>query len=118
MHRGDVFASTPMTLNITLAARWLMLQSSDFRLTRSGTAMPVSDAAQKQVVLHYRKWSGLVCYTGVAKWDTHDTAEWLGQVLTHERGERTPAEIITKLVAEGNKWLSAVPTPSRRQPVT
>lgn len=53
-----------MTLNITVAARWMMTQSSDFRLTRSG--VPLSDAAQKQVVLHYREWAGVVCYTGVA----------------------------------------------------
>jgi hypothetical protein len=87
-----------MTLNITLATRWLMLQSSDFRLVRSDTVTPVSETAQKQVVLHYEQWSGLVCYTGVAKWGSHDTAEWLRQVLTHEHGQRTAQEVVTKIV--------------------
>jgi hypothetical protein len=36
-----------MTLNITVAARWLMAQSSDFRLNRSGLPDPVSESSQK-----------------------------------------------------------------------
>lgn len=34
-----------MTLNITLAARWLMAQSSDFRLTTDSGAMVMSEVA-------------------------------------------------------------------------
>src|SRR3546814_12687434 len=81
-----------MTLNITVAARWMMTQSSDFRLTRGGHL--VSDAAQKQVVLHYRDWAGVVCYTGVASAPGHDTAVWLEQVLTHPSAHRSPAMVV------------------------
>src|SRR3546814_7574342 len=95
-----------MTLNITVAARWMMTQSSDFRLTRGGHL--VSDAAQKQVVLHYRDWAGVVCYTGVASAPGHDTAVWLEQVLTHPSAHRSPAMVVQRLAEEGSKWLSRV----------
>jgi hypothetical protein len=95
-----------------------MLQSSDFRLVRSDTPAPVSEAAQKQVVLHYERWSGLLCYTGVAKWGNHDTAEWLGQVLTHRSGERKAQEVVARIVEEGNGWLARVPPPWRRHTFT
>src|SRR3546814_700419 len=100
-----------MTLNITVAARWMMTQSSDFRLTRGGHL--VSDAAQKQVVLHYRDWAGVVCYTGVASAPGHDTAVWLEQVLTHPSAHRSPAMVVQRLAEEGSKWLSRVPSAHR-----
>ena len=62
-----------MTLNITVAAHSLMAQSSDFLLTQKeqdGSRSAVHEAAQKQVVLHYMDWSGLVCYTGLASYDS------------------------------------------------
>jgi hypothetical protein len=108
-----------MTLNITVAARWMMTQSSDFRLTgltRSG--VPLSDVAQKQVVLHYFEWSGLVCYTGIARWGRHDTGAWLEDVLTHEPGQRSARQVVQRLAAEGSKWLSSVPTSYRRHSFT
>jgi hypothetical protein len=96
-----------MTLNITVAARWLMTQSSDFRLTDSeGT---VSETSQKQVVLQYMGWSGLVCYTGVARYGPHDTAAWLADVLTHNRGQRSPEQVAKRLVEEGTVWLRRIP---------
>ncbi|ROP33517.1 hypothetical protein EDD30_6504 [Couchioplanes caeruleus] len=67
-----------MTLNLTAVAPWMVIQSSDFRLT--GTRE--ENAAQKQFVLVYFRWSALLCYTGIAKWRTHDTAAWLTDVLT------------------------------------
>ncbi|MEU9168561.1 hypothetical protein AB0D34_12320 [Streptomyces sp. NPDC048420] len=101
-----------MTLNITLAARWLMAQSSDFRLT-TPAGVAVSESAQKQVVLQYRSWSGLLCYTGVAKWKSHDTAAWLGTALTHEPGERSPSDVIGRILDEGSSWLRRVPMTHR-----
>jgi hypothetical protein len=82
-----------MTLNITLAARWLMAQSSDFRLTykkNDGTTGFKSHTAQKQFVLHYPEWSGLLCYTGIANYNQHDTVTWLQQVLVHPPDEQRP----------------------------
>jgi hypothetical protein len=55
-----------MTLNLTLAARWMIVQTSDFRLT-IGPGTPPEETAQKQVVLKYRNWTGLLCYTGIAR---------------------------------------------------
>jgi hypothetical protein len=107
-----------MTLDITLASRWLMVQSTDFRLTVLGRKDPWSEAAQKQVVLHYQQWSGLLCYTGVAGWRSHDTAKWLEQVLTHQHAERSAQEVVTKIATEGNKWLATVPIQNRRHTFT
>jgi hypothetical protein len=55
-----------VTLNLTLAARRMIVQTSDFRLTTG--RRPVNETAQKQVVLKYRHWTGLLCYTGIAHW--------------------------------------------------
>src|SRR5229473_6849617 len=111
-----VLASHPMTLNITLASRWLLAQSSDFRLTRGGTSL--TDAAQKQIVLHYPDWSGLLCYTGVASFGTHDTARWLTDIVSHPPDDRSPDDLVRLLVAEGNKWLPQVPAAYRRHTFT
>jgi hypothetical protein len=73
-----------MTLNITLASPWMLAQTSDFRLTRGGTALALSDAAQKQIVLHYPHWSGLLCYTGAASFGTHDTGPRVQQAVQQE----------------------------------
>ncbi|HEY1157454.1 MAG TPA: hypothetical protein VGE95_14335 [Arthrobacter sp.] len=105
-----------MTLNITVAARWLMAQSSDFRLTASGAM--VSETSQKQVVLQYMGWSGLVCYTGVARYGSHDTAAWLAEVLTHKPGQRSPEQVVNRLVDEGSRWLQRVPLEHKRHTFT
>jgi hypothetical protein len=107
-----------MTLNITLAARWLMAQSSDFRLTcrkKDGTAGIVESAAQKQFVLHYPEWSGLLCYTGIAKHDKHDTVEWLQQVLTHPGDEqRGPRDVADAVASQASSSLRSIPKKHRR----
>jgi hypothetical protein len=89
-----------------------MGMSSDFRLTVNGT--PVSDCAAKQVVLHNTGWSGLLCYNGVARYGSHDTAAWLDQLLQHEWGQQqSPAQIVDLLTTEGSAWLSQVPSEHR-----
>jgi hypothetical protein len=102
-----------MTLNITLAARWLMAQSSDFRLTykkQDGTTGIIESPAQKQFVLHYPEWSGLLCYTGIAQYDQHDTAEWLQDVLVHPIGEqRGPLDVANVVASRGSAWLRDMP---------
>jgi hypothetical protein len=102
-----------MTLNITLAARWLMAQSSDFRLTHKkadGTTGIFDSAAQKQFVLHYPEWSGLLCYTGIAKHNQHDTAEWLQQVLVHPFGEpRGPRDVADIVASQASTSLRDIP---------
>jgi hypothetical protein len=106
-----------MTLNIMVVARWLMGMSSDFRLTRNG--VPVSDCAPKQAVMHNTGWSGLLCYNGVAAYDSHDTAEWLEQTLQHEWGaQRSPEQIGDLLAREGSIWLSKIPAKHRRHTFT
>jgi hypothetical protein len=105
-----------VTLNLTLAARWMIVQTSDFRLTTG--PKPVSETAQKQVVLKYRNWTGLLCYTGIARWLSHDTAQWLTRILTHGPGEqRSPREIAEVLVKEGG-WLRRVHINRRRHTFT
>lgn len=105
-----------MTLNVTVAARWLMAQSSDFRLTSSGAT--VSETSQKQVVLQYMGWSGLVCYTGVARCGSHDTAAWLADVLTHDPGQRSPEQVVNRLIEEAAVWLGRAPVQYRRHTFT
>jgi hypothetical protein len=110
-----------MTLNITVAAHSLMAQSADFLLTQKeqdGSRSVVNESAQKQVVLHYMDWSGVVCYTGLASYDSHDTATWLGNVLTHDKGHRTPDRVANLLVREGNMWLRHIPEEYRRHTFT
>lgn len=116
--RREPIPCSTMTLNITLASRWLMVQSSDFRLTREGTTHPVSEAAQKQVILQYFDWSGLLCYTGVAVWGRHNTANWLSSVLSHDPGHRSISEVIDHLVTDANRWLSDVPPTQRHHSFT
>jgi len=105
-----------MTLNITLASSWLMLQSSDMRLTRND--LPVSEVAQKLVVLHYKNWSGLLCYSGIAKLTDHDTEQWLSHILTHAPEERTVKDVLNLLVQQGNQWIAKVPPSIRRHTFT
>lgn len=107
-----------MTLNITLASRWLMAQSSDFRLTHDGATKPDPETAQKQVVLQYPGWSGLLCYTGIATYHSHDTARWLTQVLIHKEGPRSPEQIAEHIAAEGNTWLKKIPLEHRKHTFT
>ena len=111
-----------MTLNITPVARWLMCQGSDFRLTsiRNGKRTIESHTAQKQFILHYPKWSGLVCYTGIAAYVdpargfSHDTAAWLQKVLEHPPDqERSPEDVARLLETEGNTWLCEIPANQR-----
>jgi hypothetical protein len=106
-----------VTLNLTLAARWMIVQTSDFRLT-TGPSTPPEETAQKQVVLKYRHWTGLLCYTGIARWFSHDTAQWLDRILTHGPGEqRQPREILEVLVKQGG-WLRRVHEARRRHTFT
>src|SRR2546430_4963401 len=85
-----------ITLNITALAPWMIIQTSDFRLTGSKE----ENAAQKQFVLAYFEWSGLLCYTGLAKWRAHETEKWLTDLLTHEPGEKRKPHRVATLVAE------------------
>src|SRR5690349_21632366 len=115
-----------MTLNITAATRWLMSQSSDFRLSRvdnKGKRIIESHTAQKQFVLHYPKWSGLVCYTGIAEYRArgirHDTAVWLHRVFEHPPDQRrSPQDVVDVLMREGNVWLRRISPKDRRHTFT
>jgi hypothetical protein len=107
-----------MTLNITVASEWITLQSSDFRLTASGTDKALSDCAQKQFVLHYGEWSGLLCYTGVAKWGGHDTAQWLTTLLTNAKGAQTPGQVLDRIKVAGDRWIRWVPARHQRHTFT
>jgi hypothetical protein len=92
------------------------VQTSDFRLTIDGR--PPEETAQKQVVLNYRNWTRLLCYTGIAQWFGHDTAQWLTRILTHGPDEqRSPREIADVLVNEGG-WLRRVRADRRRHTFT
>jgi hypothetical protein len=109
-----------VTLNITPVARWLMCQGSDFRLTsiRNGTRTIESHTAQKQFILHYPKWSGLVCYTGIALYDDgrgfrHDTATWLQSVLEHSPDQQRSPEDVVRALREANTWLRRIPADQR-----
>jgi hypothetical protein len=115
---------TSVTLNITPVARWLISQSSDFRLSHvdnNGKRIIDSSTAQKQFVLHYPKWSGLLCYTGIAKYRapgfSHDTATWLQRVLEHPPGQqRSPEDVVSVVMGEGNTWLRRIPPKTAATP--
>jgi hypothetical protein len=107
-----------MTLNITCAARWLMLLSSDFRLITDPAGDITSETAQKEFVFRYRDWSGLLCYTGIAEFGAHNTAEWLTRVLAPgQEPETRPSDIVDRLLGAG-KWLKLVPAARRRHSFT
>ncbi|WP_157521651.1 hypothetical protein [Herbidospora cretacea] len=107
-----------MTLNISVATRALAVQTSDFRLTYAGTAQIRSSSAQKQVVLHYRDWSGLLCYTGIAEAGNHNTAEWLGRVLSHKPGNRSMKEVVDQIQSKGSVWLKRISASQRHHTFT
>ncbi|MFF1872991.1 hypothetical protein [Kitasatospora herbaricolor] len=100
-----------MTLNLTLVSPNLIVQTSDFRLSNEHGI--VSSAAQKQTILQYCDWSGLLCYTGIADWGDHHTAAWLDQVLAHPRGHRTPQDVADALERRGRTWLRRIPQEHR-----
>jgi hypothetical protein len=115
-----------LTLNITTVAAWLMSQTSDFRTThhdiKSKSVVVERHTAQKQFVLLYPTWSGLLCYTGVAAargtgFSTpHDTAEWLEKLLEHPYDQpRSPQEIASLIMSEGDTWLPKVVPPKDRR---
>jgi hypothetical protein len=83
-----------------------------------GPGTPPEETAQKQVLLKYRNWTGLLCYTGIARWFSHDTAQWLTRILTPGPGQqRSPQEVATVLVKEG-AWLRRVRADQRRHTFT
>ena len=107
-----------MTLNLTLATRWMIVQTSDFKLTVA-PGQPPEETAQKQVVLKYRVWSGLLCYTGIAKYPGHDTAQWLTSQLTHSPDDaRLPRQIADLLAREGSPWLRRIRAKDRKHTFT
>lgn len=118
-----------LTLNITTVAAWLMSQTSDFRTThrnsKNNSVVVESHTAQKQFVLLYPTWSGLLCYTGVAAARgtgfaaPHDTAVWLEKLLEHpyERPQ-SPRDIASLIMSEGDTWLPKVPEKDRRTTFT
>jgi hypothetical protein len=102
-----------LTLNITTVAAWLMSQTSDFRVThpdnKSKSVVVESHTAQKQFVLLYPTWSGLLCYTGVAAArgagfaTPHDTADSLEKLLEHPHDQpRSPQDIARLIMSEGD----------------
>jgi hypothetical protein len=118
-----------LTLNITTVAAWLMSQTSDFRTThhdgKSKSVVVESHTAQKQFVLLYPTWSGLLCYTGVAaargtRFATpHDTADWLEKLLAHPHDQpRSPQDIARLITSESDTWLPKVPAKDRRTTFT
>ena len=118
-----------LTLNITTVAAWLMSQTSDFRVThhanKSMSVVVESHTAQKQFVLLYPTWSGLLCYTGVAAArgtgfaTPHDTADWLEKLLEHPYDQpRSPQHIARLIMSEGDSWLPKVPPKDRRTTFT
>jgi hypothetical protein len=103
-----------MTLNITLASKWAIYQSSDFKLTKnSGPRLVIQDMPQKQAVLQYLSWVGLVSYTGIAVYNSHNTLAWLTKILTHPLSQRSQNMILKALRDEGNKWITRVPAADR-----
>lgn len=108
-----------MTLNMFVTSRWGIFQSSDFRLTTAeGNSHTLSNSEQKMYVLHYWDWSGVLSYTGVARYRRHDTAAWLSRVLVHKPGPRTFNEVLHTLELEGQRWIKTIPERHRRHTFT
>lgn len=64
--------------------------------------------------MHNTGWSGLLCYNGVTRYGSHDTAAWLDQLLQHAWGQQqSPAQIVDLLTTEGSAGLSQVPSEHR-----
>lgn len=103
-----------MTLNITLASKWAVYLSSDFKLSRkSGPRAVIQNMPQKQSVLSYFAWVGLLAYSGIAVYNSHDTVRWLTRTLTHPLGERSQNMVLRALREEGNNWIARIPAPMR-----
>lgn len=96
-----------MTLLITAAARDIIYQSADFRLSDPDTGRVVADRSTKLVTLTYESWQGFVAYTGVGRVRATDTSATLVQWLAGKPG-LSPNEVEELIQSEGSRWLSRI----------
>lgn len=73
-----------MTLNLTIANRWGIWQSSDHRLTDAKTGKVVDDYSVKHLILRCPDGAALLCYAGIGRVNGLDLSDWLRETL---RGE-------------------------------
>jgi hypothetical protein len=99
-----------MTLNVTVATKHRIYQSSDFLVVIEKPYEVVAREAVKIVEFHYEGFFGLIAYTGVARWprktgrDTADRiAEW---VIGHDKLEHN--ELLEIVRRSGDHFLEKV----------
>jgi hypothetical protein len=108
-----------MTLNLTIGSSWLIGQTSDFKLGRIQGIGSSDESSQKQFVIKYRDWAGLLCYTDIAEYHSHNTADWLTEILTRPSSARlSPDSVIDSIKQEGDMWLPTVESKLRRHTFT
>lgn len=111
-----------MTLNITVAARDLVFQSSDTRLSvwdrAAGRYRVDRVKAHKQVPVFGRDWAASVCYTGVGRTRSVDVSEWLAKALGPVSELKRDFEDVVGELLRADEWLRWVPRSDRRHTFT
>ncbi len=96
--------SLTVTLNITLAMRHRIFQTSDFRLLDADTGTVAPEPSGKAAYLLYDTFNGLLTYTGIARALRRDTMDqvlrWLETI-----GERPLAGVLAGIADHATQWL-------------
>jgi hypothetical protein len=106
-----------MTLNITVVARDIVYQCSDFRLSsydgRAGKYVPLDRYSQKQVFITTFDWTATVTFTGIGLTPRVDVADWLSQFAA-ECSPDAQLSDLSQYLLSGESWLSTVRTDDKR----
>jgi hypothetical protein len=105
-----------VTLNITALTPNAIYQSADFMLSDLDGGHPVSDAANKIVLVRQPDWDGLITFTGIASWQGMDTENWIAQQIGGN-GNLSHSDVVEILQVQGTKWLREVARSAKRRPL-
>lgn len=96
-----------MTLNINIITPRLIVQSSDFRITRFDTQTLITDESSKYLSLTYSNWRGLITYTGVGLWDGKETSKLVEEWVT-PLGNASFEDFVETVRSASEAWLAAI----------
>jgi uncharacterized membrane protein len=96
-----------MTLNITVLARDVIYQSSDFRLWDPKANELITDSSNKSISVNMGSWDGAITYTGIGGWEDKDTSESVIEWLAG-RDNLTFNETIDLIEDNGNRWIAGI----------
>jgi probable HAF family extracellular repeat protein len=101
-----------MTLNITILSPSAIHQSADFQLTDlkkdADGNWKVLENAPKIVALRFGRWSGLLTYCGMGKWDGVRTDQRVSEWLSCISKDATFDDVVQTVRREGSLWIEKI----------